>query len=178
MTATTIGKTDVLARIDQERAWWNGLLDEVGEERMERPGAAGDWTFKDVVAHLSGWQRRTLDRLAAGRDGRPAPPSPWSAALGKMEDDDDAKLERINAWFYERNKGRPTAEVVAESRRQWDDLREIVAGWSEADLNDPARLPWPGGGTLAESVLSGDLFGHFHEEHEPAIRAWMESLAK
>ena len=28
------------------------------EDRMLQPGAMGDWTFKDVVAHLSGWRTR------------------------------------------------------------------------------------------------------------------------
>lgn len=175
MTISTIGRTDVLAEIDRQRAWWEGLLAEVGEERMEQPGATGNWTFKDVVAHLSGWQRRTLDRLQAVRHGQPTPPLPWQAALGPIGDEDgDDQVQRINDWLYERNRNRPLTDVLAESRRQWDELREGIAAFPEAVLNDPARFPWLGGESLAQSVLSGSLFEHFHVEHEPPIRAWLD----
>jgi hypothetical protein len=175
VTSSTIGRTDVLAEIDRQRAWWEGLLAEVGEERMERPGAAGDWTFKDVVAHLSGWQRRTLDRLQAVRHDQPAPPLPWQADLGRIDDDGDAEVERINNWIYQRNRDRSAADVLAESRRQWDELREVIAAMPNAVLNDTTRFPGLEGESLAQSVLSGSLLSHFHEEHEPGIRAWLDS---
>ena len=31
----------------------NELLAEVGEERMTIPGVAGDWSIKDIIAHIS-----------------------------------------------------------------------------------------------------------------------------
>ena len=70
-------KTDLLGRIDQFRADWEALLEEVGEARFERPGTAGDWTFRDVVAHLNGWRERTLLRHEAAHEGRDPAPPPW-----------------------------------------------------------------------------------------------------
>ena len=75
MTGTPTTKTELLERIDAERAGWETLLSEVGEARMEQPGAAGDWTFKDVVAHLNGWRKRTVDRLQAASRGEAPPPT-------------------------------------------------------------------------------------------------------
>ncbi|MEA2584077.1 MAG: hypothetical protein QOF33_2162 [Thermomicrobiales bacterium] len=174
MPNSTIAQTEVLARIDQERAWWEGLLAEVGEERMEQRGATGDWTFKDVVAHLSGWQRRTLDRLQAARHDQPVPQSPWPAEFDAIEDEDES-VQRINDWLYERNRDRLLAEVLAQSRGQWDELREIVASLPEPTLNDPTRFPGLDGESLAQSVASGSLLSHFHEEHEPTIRTWLDT---
>jgi hypothetical protein len=173
VTISTIDRTDVLAEIDRQRDWWERLLAEVGEERMERPGAAGDWTFKDVVAHLSGWQRRTLNRFQAVRHDQPVPPPPWSAELGPIEDEDE-EVERINDWIYERNRDRSVTDVLAESRGQWDELREVVGVLPDAVLNDPVRFPGLEEESLAQSVVGGSLLGHFHEEHEPAIRAWLD----
>jgi hypothetical protein len=173
VTISTIDRTDVLAEIDRQREGWEGLLAEVGEERMEQPGAAGNWTFKDVVAHLSGWQRRTLVRLEAVRRDQPIAPPPWSAELGAIEDEEE-QVQRINDWLYEQNRDRPLADVLAESRGQWDELREVVGVLPDAVLNDPARFPGLEGESLAQSVVGGSLLGHFHEEHEPAIRAWLD----
>jgi hypothetical protein len=173
VTISTIGRTDVLAEIDRQRAWWEGLLAEVGEERMEQPGATDDWTFKDVVAHLSGWQRRTLDRLQVARRDEPVVPPPWPAEFDAIADEDE-QVQRINDWLYAHNRDRSLSDVLAESRGQWDELREVVGALPEAVLNDTKRFPGLEGESLAQSIVSGSLFGHFHEEHEPTIRAWLD----
>ena len=54
----TPSKRALLEQIERERAFWEGLVAEVGEARMLQPGATGEWTFKDVVAHLNGWRVR------------------------------------------------------------------------------------------------------------------------
>lgn len=170
MTVSTIGRSDVLAEIDRQREWWEGLLAEVGEERMERPGAAGDWTFKDVVAHLNGWRRRTVARLeAAASDGHP-PTQPWPAEL---DDDTDEGVDAINAWLYARDRDRGAAEIVAESRELFRRMRDAVEAIAEADLTTPGRFAWLGGYPLS-AVLDG-AFEHFHDEHEPDIRAWLQN---
>jgi hypothetical protein len=174
VTVSTIGRSEVLAEIEHQREWWEGLLAEVSEERMEQPGATDDWTFKDVVAHLSGWQRRTLDRFQAARTDQPIGPPPWPAEFQKIEDEDE-QVQRINDWFYEKNRDRSLADVLAESRAQWDELREAVAALPDNVLNDTTRFPSLEGASLAQSVLSGSLFGHFHEEHEPTIRTWLDT---
>lgn len=50
--ATTKGQA--LAAIDAERNAWRELVAAVGPGRMDAPGPMGDWTFKDLVAHLTG----------------------------------------------------------------------------------------------------------------------------
>ncbi|HEX5504197.1 MAG TPA: ClbS/DfsB family four-helix bundle protein, partial [Thermomicrobiales bacterium] len=85
----------------------------------------------------------------------------------------DAGVERINAWIYEQSRDRPLQDVLGESRAQFRQLGDIVAALPEEELTDPRRFPWTGGMSLAQAVLGGALFGHLHEEHEPAIRAWL-----
>lgn len=173
-TVDATSKDDLLAAIERERAGWEALLAEVGEDRMEQPGAAGDWTFKDVVAHLSGWRERTLARFAAARPGEEPAPPPWPA---EFDEETDEGLERINGWMYERNKDRSLADVLAESRQQFRQMGEVVAALPEPDLMEPGRFPWmwTEDRPLGPANLSSS-FGHLHEEHEPAIRAWLASL--
>jgi len=165
MDATT--KDELLATIDREIAGWEALLAEIGEERMERPGAAGAWIFKDVVAHLNGWRRRTIARLEAVARGEAPPPPPWPAEL---TDETDEGVDRINDWFYGQDKDRPLADVLAESRDQFARLRAAVAALPERDLFERGRFPWLRGEALGPGIVSGS-FGHLHEEHLPAIRA-------
>lgn len=168
MSAATTGREGWLDRIERAQESWEGIVAEVGDAGMDRPGAAGDWTFKDVAGHLNGWWERTVDRLeAAVRDEAPPPPS-WPAGLS---DETDEGIEAINRWIYERNRDRPAADILAESREQFRRMRVAVEAIPEDDLVTPGRFPWLDGAPLS-AVLDGS-FGHLHEEHEPAIRAWL-----
>ena len=73
--------------------------------------------------------------------------------------------------MYERNRDRPAATVIAESREQFGQMRAAVEAVPEADLIEPGRFDWLDGAPLS-AVLAGS-FEHLHEEHEPAIRAWL-----
>ena len=163
--AEVVTKNAVLDRIDSEQAQWEDLLAEIGEERMNRPGAAGEWTFKDVVAHLSGWRQRSLDRLEAATRGEPEPPPPWPEHL--VTDDE------INDWMYSKNQDRSLQDVLGESRGTFVRMRTLVQALPEEDLSDPNRFGWMNGQALGPAILNGAYFSHMHEEHEPAIRDWL-----
>ena len=144
----------------QER--WRRLVAQVGEERMEEPGAMGDWTFKDVAAHLTGWRRRTVLRIEAAARGEPPPPNPWPADLGDEEDD------TINAWMHERSKDRPLGEVLAEADSVYDDFVAAVETLRADIITDPNGLDWLEGVALADADFNGHL-----DEHEPDVRRWL-----
>ena len=158
-------KGQVLEAIDRERADWEALLAEVGEARMLQPGAMGDWTFKDLVAHLTGWRARGLRRLEAAANGQPEPKPAWPANL--------ATDDEINDWIYAQNKDRLLGEVVSESRESYARLAEIVQRLPDEALTDPGFFPWLEGNALGPAIISGAYFEHWYEEHEPGIRRWL-----
>jgi hypothetical protein len=122
-----------------------------------------------VVAHLNGWRALTLARLDAARHGG-APTPPWPAHL---KDGDDT--EEINAWIYEANRDRPLKQVLDEYRRSFPHMREVAAALPERELTEPGYYPWLDGYALA--IVITHSFGHLHEEHEPALRAWLARRA-
>jgi hypothetical protein len=157
--SNTRTKTDALARIEEYRARWRQLVAAVGEERMEQPGPMGEWTFKDLAAHLTFWREWTIARLEAGPD-REAP-VPWP--VGLTEDDP------INAWIYARNSDRSVRDVLADADASFDRLVAAIAALPEEDVTTPGRFAWMGDKALAD----GDFSGHLRDEHEPDIRAWL-----
>jgi hypothetical protein len=157
-----MNKSEFLAGLREEYQQWEALLDQIGEARMNQPGVAADWSIKDIVAHLTGWRRRTVARLQAAQRGEGEPPPYWPAHL---QTDDE-----INAWMYESNHERSVREVLDDSHHIFQQLVAAIEGLPDAFLSDPARhLPW----LEAQSIKPGDFFGHFHEEHEPDMRAWL-----
>lgn len=145
-------------RADLER-----LVAEAGPTRMDLPGVAGDWTLKDVIAHLAAWRWWSVARLeAAVRDEEPTPP--WGAGL---DEDDDADTDRINRQFYEASRDRPVAAVLRDSRETLDRLEAALLALPEADLVAADRYPWLGGYPAA-AIITGSA-AHLYDDHEPAI---------
>lgn len=163
--ADAISKDAVLKKIESEKAQWEELLAQVDSDRVEEPGVAGDWTFKDVVAHLSVWRQWSLDRLQAASRSESSPSPPWPIAL---ESDDE-----INNWIYGNNRDRSANDVLRESRELFDRLWDIVQSFQEGDLSEPMRFEWMDGQALGAAILDGSYFSHLHEEHEPDIRKWL-----
>jgi hypothetical protein len=163
---STTSKAQLLDGLRAEQVQWEALLQDIGEEHMTQPGVAGEWSIKDIVAHITAWRRRTVARFQAALRHEPPPPPPWPEHL---QNDDE-----INAWFYADDRGRPLANVLRESRDVFDQLVETLDAFPAADLLDPTRFPWLGAEDLP--LTGAALFGHFHEEHEADMRAWLERI--
>lgn len=159
-------KDELLKNLHEEQARWEALLDQIGEAHMDEPGVAEDWSIKDIVAHLTGWRQRTVMRLQTAQRGAGEPLPPWPAHL---QTDDE-----INDWIYESNRYRSVHEVLTASRQTFQQLVSAITALPEAELLDPQRFTWLEG----EPLSAASLFSHFHEEHEPDMRAWLAQQTK
>ncbi|MFW6075794.1 MAG: ClbS/DfsB family four-helix bundle protein [Chloroflexota bacterium] len=160
-------REDLQNAVRELREDLDGKISSVDAERMEEPGSFGPWSFKDIVAHLTGWRLITVERLEAALGDR-EPSFPWPSHLREGKDTDE-----INQWFYETNRDKPLDAVLAESGDTFDRIERAIAGLSEEDLFDPDRFPWLHGYRLGPGVVSGMYF-HYFQDHEPEIRKWVE----
>ncbi len=71
-------KNQLVNTLHVERAAWEALLKQVGDDRMTIVGVVGDWSIKDIVAHITAWEQRPVEWLAAARRGDKPTPAPWS----------------------------------------------------------------------------------------------------
>jgi DinB family protein len=145
-----------------ERAQWNELLAQVGLDRMEIPGVEGEWSVKDLVAHLTWYERAIVEGaqqvLRTGIFTRRRP-----AGVG---------IDEMNARIAAESRARPAGEVLAEADAVFDQLLAVVAACPEDVLNDPRRLglpddmvPWMG--------VANNSYAHYRQ-HEQALRTWLD----
>ena len=161
---TPISKAQLIAELNAENASWQALLDDISEANMTQPEVAGGWSIKDIVAHLTVWRYRTLRRIQAALNHEASFTPPWPPQL--QEDDE------INAWIYEANRDRPLADVLSNSRAVFQQLVNAIDAFPDDEFQDLQRSEW-----LQGEPLSGKaFFSHFHEEHEPDMRAWLERV--
>ena len=159
---TSEAQRHLAARIRADRQVWRDLVAEVGRERMLEPGPMGEWTFKDMAAHLAAWRNARIPMIEAIGRGDPVPPPPWPAEL---DDDDDS----INAWFQERDRDRPLDDALADYDGTFERLAAAIEALPEAVAHDPNALPWAEG-TPAVDI---DFTDHLRGEHLGAVREWL-----
>jgi len=160
--STNMSKTRLLAELQSEQAAWEAMLNAIDDAHMTEPGVAGEWSIKDIVVHLTGWRQRTVGRLQAALQHLPMPAPPWPSHL---QTDDE-----INAWLVESRRDCPLSAILQEDRAVFQQLVDTLRAFPEAELMDIAHRS----GWSEDRPLSGaTFFAHFHEEHEPDIRAWL-----
>jgi hypothetical protein len=157
-------KATLLIVLRRQKTYWEGLLALVSEEDMLVPGVVDDWAFKDLVAHLTGWRKRTLARFLGAQQGGKLPAPEWPAELGD-------EVSKINPWIYRSQHDRPLADVLMESMQVWQQLLDAVEALPEADLMTPGRYDYMGGYPLGPANLRWS-YGHLHE-HAAQINDWL-----
>ena len=158
-------KSELLDWLQEAYQQWEAFLGQIDPARMDQPGVHGDWSMKDIIAHLTGWNRWLVIHLQAAQRGEPEPPSPWPAHL---EGEDE-----INAWIYADNRERPLHEVLDEMQQVHQQLLAVVASLP-ADVRIEQVEPqfhrvW----VDDKRFLADAFFEHFHFDHEQDVRAWL-----
>jgi hypothetical protein len=155
-------KAMLLDMIRGERRMLEMLLAPLGEGQLTTPGVMGDWTIKDVIAHLAAWDGRLATWLEAiARGETPEMPEPgltWE------------HIDYLNDRGYQENRDRSLAEVMADSEDAYCRVIEAVEALLEADLLDPDRFPWMDGKALWRRVRF-TTYRHY-AEHIEDLRAW------
>lgn len=116
-------KSGLLSWLQAEYRQWELFLEQFGPAAMGQPDVTGHWSMKDVVAHLTGWNRNLAARLQAA-SGEPQPPPPWPAHL---QTDDE-----INAWIYAASHERSvdaSLRVNSSTTSTMTMSRTYVPGW-------------------------------------------------
>jgi len=149
-------KVALLEKMNCGFAAFQTLLAVLGEAQMTTVEVNGSWSIKDVLTHLTAWQRAMVDRLqAAVRNEKPA-----------LMDLTDEEIDRLNEQFYQEGKSRPLAEVLTDFRTTYLQIVEIVQVLPWEDLADAHRFAWLNGTPLWRYV-AGDTYEHYQEHIEP-----------
>ena len=153
-------KLTFLNKIRETHVEWLSLLAEVGRSRMTEPGLPGGWSVKDVIAHITWYEREMIGMLEAM--------ALVGSELWQLPHD-----ER-NVPIYEQNRDRPLEEVLSEAEQVNDQLYEAIASLSEDELSNPSHFrdmpsewyPW--------DVIASNTYNHYHQ-HIPDIREWLDA---
>lgn len=152
-------KTELLNNLHQTRQEWQALLAQMDDEQMALPGVVGDWSVKDLIAHIAWAERETIGMLRAQAF--------VGSELWRLSQD-----ER-NAAVFAKNKDRPLDEVRQEADEVFAAMVESAAALSEEALLDPDWFTWAPFKLSPMAVIARNSYLHY-PEHMAQISAWLE----
>ncbi len=174
----TVPKNEAIRIIESGHAALEELFSQLSDEDFSQRGTmgGGEWSAKDVAAHMGGWYERIPEGLGAIRRGE-RPEFPDLLAPEEV-------VDRVNAEIVEEWLEIPPAQVRERYRNAHEGLMEAIRGLtaSEWEANVPAAPDSAGqrqsvGDLLGEALGSpGYPFGHAFA-HVDDVRAFVEELA-
>lgn len=152
-------KNQILKMLKEVFNRWEELLGDLSEEQITAPHLPSNWSVKDIMAHLWGWQQVSVARAEAALNHKdPAYPSWWYTFAPDPNED----VDRTNAWIYETYRDKSWSDVYADWKAQFLRYLELLKQIPEKDLLEHGRFAWMGEYTLSASCIGS--YEH-HEEH-------------
>jgi len=153
-------KSELLQAIHASRDEWDSLIVQIPRQRLSESVASGEWSIKDIIAHVTEYDRWLALGLAIRLQ---KPPQIWL---------DDLSLDAFNAALHEQIADRDPDDVLLDSQRVFQDLIQEVEAHSEAYLFGTHRVEGVPYEVIPFQLLKSESYGHYHD-HMPAIRAWL-----
>jgi hypothetical protein len=160
-------KAKLLEELRAARREWDTLIEEViaqrGKAALVEAGAAGTWSVRDLIAHLTSYDRWFVNAAEAQLRGEPPP----------LDGTEWMEWDERNAIHHQRTLHLTLDEVLADSRQTYDRLLELVEALSEEFLIEPQQAPGAPQPFVVWEQLRGNTYDHYRL-HMGDIRAWME----
>ena len=175
-------KSALLVAMESGRLAWQALLDQIDEAAMTESGVEGDWSVKEIVAHIAGYEQYFSAYLADLRQGS-LNSSGMTARLDSYyqqhlnlyrrthpdypEQLEDIHEDQLNTIFVSASQQQSTQEVLATERQAYERLLAEVRALSEPPLTDSQLTQDL---SLVERTPN-QCYAHY-QMHMPAIEHW------
>ena len=165
--ATDKSKSKVIKRLHTERRRLEANLARLSREDIIRPNVVGEWSLKDVLAHLAHWEAFWPDWIAASRRGEevetPAPGLTWK------------DLHILNQRIYEEHCDQSLDDVLEYFRTTHTEFMALTESLTDEEVLTPGFYAFTGSGSLYDwlnAYAAHDLWG------KKKIREWIRAQEK
>jgi hypothetical protein len=163
MTPKPKTKATITERLQTERKRLEQNLAPLNQEDMLQPGVVGEWSVKDILAHLADWEEHFPVWVEATRHGGKPAPEPgltWK------------ELGILNQRIYERHRLQTLDEVLDYFHSIHTQFMQFVDSLSDEELLTPGYYKLTGKGSLYNwlgAYANHDKWGKTH------ILKWMKA---
>jgi hypothetical protein len=164
-------KAKFLETIRSERERWEELLSKIDAGKMEHPGVAGNWSARDIIVHVTAYERGLVEWLEAAGQG----------AVKTFPDLDHPDVDYRNAAILEEKQACLLDEIEAEAGGVFERLMALVEAIPEEELLEAERIEWyvkPRWGEQRPlwECIADDSYRHYRQ-HTEDINRWLKKEA-
>ena len=149
-------RRQLLRRLDTAWRAFEESYAGLSDAQLRQPGVTGDWSVRDILAHVSTWEEEALIHLPLILEG--GTPPRYSVTYGG--------IDAFNARMTEQKAGLSLAAV----RRQLDETHRRLIDFIQKAPEDQLSRE-----TRFRRRLRLDTYGHY-PQHAEAIRQWRRSV--
>jgi DinB superfamily len=145
-----------IEQLENSRRQLTTLVDQAPTDKQIYP----NWTIKQYIDHVSGWDDAMVEALEAHAKNQPVP---QSAARG------------INAYNAQTVETRETLDL-AHSRREFiashERVIQTLQNLPAEKFDQPLIFPWGESGTVKDFI---EIFVEHDKEHTEHLAAWLKN---
>jgi hypothetical protein len=149
-----VSKPQILQLVRSEADALEALVGGLSDARLAEPGVSGQWSVKDILAHLTWWQLHMLKKL----DNQQPP-------FALPGEDHEDTIVRINGEVYRAHRDQTAAETRAAFLAANRHAQETLSGCTEELL------------LAHREDIACDTWDHF-AEHRASIEQWLAGSPK
>lgn len=142
--------TPIVEPMRAEHARLEAMLASIPDAQIIQPGTFGEWSVKDMLAHITFWEQRLIAYINGARE-----------SLIRPGEDTQAGIDRVNAEVLAANRDRPLAEVRAAFDSSYQQVLRLAESLSAEDLTNEEMY----------GLFAGDTFEHYRE-HRAMLEQW------
>lgn len=150
-------KQDIINTMLYARRDWDRLLEQVDEVKMLQPGTCGKWSVKDIIAHVTWFEREMVELFKTRKlEGSPL----W-----------ELEVDKRNEEIFQHNQFRALDEVREESLRVFAHLLSAIEELEPEELVDPQRIEGMPAEWKPYEILADNTWNHYatHSRHVQAM---------
>ena len=153
-----MNRVELTEALEAARAKLDAALEGLNAEELTAPGAVGDWSVKDVLAHVTACDVDLLTNLGKVRRGL----KPGRTQLNKAE------VQAQNEAWYKELRDRPLERVLADYDAVHAQVLKAVQASGDKELAAPAD--WLQGRPLYQYFVD-EIVSH-EDEHGVELAEW------
>ena len=146
MSRRATSKQELLDSIQHSNQVLTKKYSGLSPKQMVWPGSMGEWSVKDILAHLVDWEQRFIQWYQAGRKGE----TPETPALGYTW----RELPRLNQLGYEMHKDDSLEDVMEQSQTSYQEIYHLVEGMAEEEIFEVGYYAWTGTSPLLHWIAA------------------------
>jgi len=154
-------KAELLEYLAQGRARLLAAIEGLSEEEMTTSGVVGDWSVKEILAHIAAWDKETTAVI--------------ERAISQEHPEFDYTIRgrrgfaKWNAQEVEKRRAMSVGQILAEMEEAREGVIELTHQLSDEDLGRRFVPPWRWPSTPRRSL---EIQAEHDVEHADQIMAW------